>query len=877
MKNTAVILLAFGACIPKTHAGMLDDVGECLQKSVELQYVSAKAAAAIADMLADPVLGLCVSQVLLPDPLTIAGSGAVVAVAAATGITPGQCENGLRDQAFDPLIDGLSSITGLKRDQKPLAALLEEGKAQAWSYLSGTPPTALLWAKLSCGCTFYDKGAMIKDIEQVAQATTAAGQSCGKVLQTVAGPVGKALGKAGQQVACAMQKTDEAINSDTRISPADYYQTRWRPYEQGYVYLNLKGKTQTNTPLPAGLQFGDEAAEAVFKAYGKLQTDYQNAGTPQSLDQLRNATAAYYECVGQGDVAGQGKKDVIVNQIATTFYQSADARLAVAKTWMTFKQAAQAARAQKETVYLDPYRNGPVSVVTLNQIEALLNKWTDAAWGALQGSPGAKPDDALALTFSEFKPKLDELAKSAQADIQAAKNKTLVAPLRRLAADGNLEKLDQLGEAGLCGSMHPLLMAACKQDTDKVRETARAVLKQRDNKKNWSQMEGFNYGKADGTKQLTANTRYTYKPTIDDPRDDAAWADNAKYNAVLGADLKLRESFIAQLKDKAAPYPALQTRLEGLLDVYQLGCGSAIGQPGGAPTPLCRETLANSIAACLVDAQRKGVPASGTPASQSAGSGAAVGLQAAKASTANAMAIASATVPGPLGKPSAAPSLQCDDAAKAALDRYAKLHHQAPAKDRPAMQFFQGTVSGASPAGGATVSPAIGAPRKLPVQPAASRTDGADAPMPGSLRLAPPGRLEPPGRADTQPPTGNPERDTGQRLRRPLAPPPANMENPPARDPGVRSALPPLGDPALPGRATDTLSSPPDLRPPAAIRLPPASPAIEPAPVAPSRPLRLRRPGEPAGIDRADSPLTHQPADATRPGSLNEPIRPIPR
>ena len=875
MKNTAVILLAFGACIPKTHAGMLDDVGECLQKSVELQYVSAKAAAAIADMLADPVLGLCVSQVLLPDPLTIAGSGAVVAVAAVTGITPGQCENGLRDQAFDPLIDGLSSITGLKRDQAPLAPLLEEGKAQAWSYLSSTPPTALLWSKLSCGCTFYDKGAAIKDIEKVAQATTAAGQSCGKVLQTVAGPVGKALGKAGQQVACAMQKTDDAINSDTRISPADYYQTWWRPYEQGYVYLNLKGKTQTNTPLPAGLQFGDEAAEAVFKAYGKLQTDYQNAGTPQSLDQLRNATVAYYEC------AGQGKKDVIANQIATTFYQSADAKLAVAKTWMAFKQAAQAARAQKETVYLDPYRNGPVSVVTLNQIGSLLNQWTDAAWGALQGSPGGKPDDALALTFSEFKPKLDELAKSAQADIQAAKNKAFVAPVRRLAADGNLEKLDQLGEAGLCGGMHPLLMAACKQDTDKVREAARAVLKQRDNKKNWSQQEAANYGKADGTKQLTANTRYTYKPAIDDPRDDAAWADSSKYNAVLSADLKLRESFIAQLKDKAAPYPALQTRLEGLLDVYQQGCGPAIGQPGGAPTPLCRETLANGIAACLADAQRKGVPASGASASQSAGSGAAVGLQAAKASTANAMAFAPAM--GAPGKPSAAPSLQCDEAAKAALDRYAKLHHQAPAKDRPVMQFFPGSVSGASPAGGAAVSPAIGAPRKLPLQPAASRTgdsasgrnEDAGAPMPGPLRLTPPGRLEPPGGADTPPPAGNPERDTGQRLRRPLAPPPASMENPPARDPGVRSALPPLGDPGLPGR-TETLP-PPDPRPPAAIRLPPAPPAIEPAPVAPSRPLRLPRPGESAGIDRADSPLTHQPADATRPGALNEPIRPIPR
>ncbi|OYT68674.1 MAG: hypothetical protein CFK52_14565, partial [Chloracidobacterium sp. CP2_5A] len=147
----------------------------------------------------------------------------------------------------------------------------------------------------------------------------------------------------------------------------------------------------------------------------------------------------------------------------------------------------------------------------------------------------ANADDVLALTFNQFKPKLDALKKQAEEDLKQAKNKDSVAPLRRLVAEGNLEKLGGLGEPKLCEGMHALLVAECGGDTDAVRDAARDVLKQRDNKKNWTMTEAANYGKAEGGKQLTRNSRYTFAATIADPRDDAAWADNAKYNAVLKA------------------------------------------------------------------------------------------------------------------------------------------------------------------------------------------------------------------------------------------------------------------------------------------------------------------------------------------------------
>ncbi|MCX7900718.1 MAG: hypothetical protein N2483_00240 [Burkholderiaceae bacterium] len=111
-----------------------------------------------------------------------------------------------------------------------------------------------------------------------------------------------------------------------------------------------------------------------------------------------------------------------------------------------------------------------------------------------------------------IKPKLEELKKQADAEIQAAKNMDIVAPLRRLLADGNLEKLQQLGEYKLCDGLHALLAAECKGDTDAVRTAVRDVLKRRDNTMNMSQIEKINYGQTKDGKQLTRNTKYTYAP-----------------------------------------------------------------------------------------------------------------------------------------------------------------------------------------------------------------------------------------------------------------------------------------------------------------------------------------------------------------------------
>ena len=124
MRPWRILAFTLMGTMPPAHAGLLSDAGECLSKAVEQGLATAKAAAAIAELMADPMLAACVGQVLLPDPLTIAGSAAVVSVAAATGIPPGQCDAGLRDQAFDPLVDALSGLTGLSRQQPPLKTLI---------------------------------------------------------------------------------------------------------------------------------------------------------------------------------------------------------------------------------------------------------------------------------------------------------------------------------------------------------------------------------------------------------------------------------------------------------------------------------------------------------------------------------------------------------------------------------------------------------------------------------------------------------------------------------------------------------------------------------------------------------------------------------
>jgi hypothetical protein len=850
MTKHALAIALLGAFAAPVQAGIADDLGECLDNAVKHAYVTAKAAAAIADMLADPVLGLCVSQVLLPDPLTIAGSGAVVAVAAATSISPGHCDAGLRDKAFDPLINALSGVIGLSPQQDPLKSVLAEGKAQAWDYLKTTPPPALVWSKLSCGCTFYDKGAAIDDIKKVVQATTAAGKSCGKVLGPAAEALGGAAGWVGNKIACAMEGKSSPLDTALNLmNPYDYYLTYWRPFEQGYVYRNLTGKTDMSTPIPGGLQFGSEAAEAVFKTYGNLQVDYQNAGTPQSLDQLRAGTLGYYECTND--------PSKIAKQIGDWFYQSADAKLAVAKVWLSFKQTAGAARSKKEETYLDPYKaSGNVSSMTLDAIGSALTEWTDNAWKAYQGNLSSKPADVLALTFNEIKPKMDGLKQKADDELKAVKNKNLIAPVRRLAADGNLEKLGQLGGEKLCEGMHALLAAECRRDTDDVRKAAADVLKLRDNKKNWTMTEAANYGKAEGTKQLTPNTRYTYAPTIPDPRNDDDWANNAKYDAVLKADQTLREKFSASLEARAAAYPAMQDRLDKLVSVYQNGCGEAIGQPGSAPTPMCREYLANGVAACLVDTLRQSAKTGVT--SVSAKPGAAASAQFAPIGAALLPAPKPAqqtqTPAGGTGPVQATPGAQagaafapdiskagavpaslavseCDASAKSALERYAKAHKKAPGQDRPVTNYFANLKPASSSAPGPLPRDAV-PPGSLRLRPGVGSEDAGDRERQRSLRSLPAGERDEPTRSPPEsgralrlpPPGGAGESSRGiapPALPTPRTFPPADgirMEVPPGR--GLRPLPPPAaGAPASgvePGRGI----APPAL--PAARTFPPA-------------------------------------------------------
>lgn len=65
----AFVALTAGA--PAAEAGLIDDVNECIDKAVQAAWVTAQAGKAIAEMLADPELNRCISQILLPDPLTI--------------------------------------------------------------------------------------------------------------------------------------------------------------------------------------------------------------------------------------------------------------------------------------------------------------------------------------------------------------------------------------------------------------------------------------------------------------------------------------------------------------------------------------------------------------------------------------------------------------------------------------------------------------------------------------------------------------------------------------------------------------------------------------------------------------------------------------
>lgn len=586
----AIPLLAFAS--QNASADLLANATECIAKAPGVVYANAQGALAVAQFIADPNLGYCVSQIMLPDPLTIAGSTVIIGLV--TGTPPGQCENKIQTALLEPVVNGLSSITSVSYND----AAAQYGANQVWDKLSSTPPTSLLWSKLSCGCTIFDKAAIAQDLQAVAKANIEAGQTCSKLLDDVIGGVLDAFSWAEDAL--------ESLIQGSPIPVTQYYGWRWIHFEQGYVYHALKGSLNMQAPLFGNIPDDDEG-RAIAAVFGYRQI--LPAGVPDaapSHQKLIDEAIGWYKIHHHSDSSAIDRSE----ELGRILYHRVDPKIALARLYMAMRKDAELKK--QEDIYWTNFANDDaVFPATKDALRAELDSWIANSWKTLSLSPTHKPGDALQLVFTQHKTKLSSLKTQAETEIKQSKEEKFIAPLRRLIADSNLEKLNQLGGKQLCEKMHPKLKTSCITELASLQNAATKEVNQRKNTK-ISASDMADYGKSGpGGEQKTRDSKYTYA-LISDSKVPQQWV-QVDFNALLNADKKIFSNYQKKIARLGEDYALMQREFGLLVNNYRHKCPGTTINNIWFPNNECASGLSNTVAQCLVDVQLKTSQVGATP------------------------------------------------------------------------------------------------------------------------------------------------------------------------------------------------------------------------------------------------------------------------
>lgn len=598
----AIPLIAFAS--QNASADLLANATECIAKAPGVIYANAEGALAVAQFIADPNLGYCVSQIMLPDPLTIAGSTVIAGVVVNAGAKPsvkGSCEAAIRDAALQPLVERLSPITGLTFNKPPLTGT----KQQVWDFLTNTPPSSLLWSKLSCGCTIFDKAAIAQDLQAVAKANIEAGQTCSKLLDDVIGGVLDAFSWAEDAL--------ESLIQGSPIPVTQYYGWRWIHFEQGYVYRALqrddnpdKNPLLMTTPLPGNIP-DDELGKAIEAVFGYRQT--LPAGVPDVAphqDKLREEAKGWYEKHQHSTSSAEARAD----ELSTILRNRVDPKIVLARLYIAMRKDAELKK--QEDIYWTNFANDDaVFPATKDALRAELDSWIVNSWKTLSLSSTHKPGDALLLVFTQHKTRLDSLKVQAETEIKQSKEEKFIAPLRRLIADSNLEKLNQLGGKQLCEKMHPKLKTSCITELASLQNAATKEVNQRKNTK-ISANDMADYGKSGpGGEQKTRDSKYTYA-LISDSKVPQQWV-QVDFNALLNADKKIFSNYQKKIARLGEDYSLMQREFGLLVNNYRSKCPGTTINNIWFPNNECASGLSDTVAQCLVDVQLKTSQVGATP------------------------------------------------------------------------------------------------------------------------------------------------------------------------------------------------------------------------------------------------------------------------
>lgn len=203
----AALLLAGMAWSGSAQANVFDDALQCAADAGKVMLLPVTEGAKVAAYAANQPQ--CVAQIVAFDPLTLAGSGAMVALNTA-GVIPatfGGCQAAVYGPAMKPLAGALAGGLGaVGMPDSIVQPLVGIAKGELMQAINQIPALAVITGPIDCGCGMLDAGVNVDNIIAMGKTVASAGSSCMSL-------VGNTLNGALQ----AVQNPGKAINQGIEV------------------------------------------------------------------------------------------------------------------------------------------------------------------------------------------------------------------------------------------------------------------------------------------------------------------------------------------------------------------------------------------------------------------------------------------------------------------------------------------------------------------------------------------------------------------------------------------------------------------------------------------------------------------------------------
>ncbi len=195
------IVLTTVLLAPTARANVFDDALQCAVDAGSVMVIPLVQGAKVASYAATQPQ--CIVQITAAEPLTLAGSGAMVALNAAGQIPAsyGGCQSAVYGPVMKPLAGALAGGLGaVGVPNSVVGPLLGIASGELLQGIQQIPALAVLTGPIDCGCGMLDAGVSVDNIIAMAKTVANAGESCANLVSGVVGGAFKVIQDPGKAI-----------------------------------------------------------------------------------------------------------------------------------------------------------------------------------------------------------------------------------------------------------------------------------------------------------------------------------------------------------------------------------------------------------------------------------------------------------------------------------------------------------------------------------------------------------------------------------------------------------------------------------------------------------------------------------------------------